>query len=125
MQFEVVDEELAPFLACLCMGVLHAIGTRAVPAEVGIWSLGPTWAVRLEGKIPEGIRDVIYQTDELDVLEGLGTPEELAAVCTDLIAQLRSELLKIEDPTWRMWMVQGGERVPYPWSGVSHAEEEE
>lgn len=100
LRIEVAEPHLPAFFACLCLGTLHAIRARVIPPQVGIWALGPPWAAKLDGRVPDSIRDVLYETDEISAMAKLGTPQDVNAMLDDMIQRLDTALRGIEEARW-------------------------
>lgn len=100
LRIEIAEPDLSAFFACLCLGTLHGIRAHVIPPEVGIWALGPPWAERLSGRVPDSIRDVIYETDEISAMAEIGTPQHLRKMLVDMIQRVETGLRDIEEPRW-------------------------
>jgi len=100
LRIEIAEPHLSAFFGCLCLGTLHAIRAQVIPPQVGIWALGPPWAERLDGRVPDSIRDVLYETDEISAMAKLGTHQDLREMLDDMIQRVESGLRDVEEPRW-------------------------
>lgn len=115
LRMEIWERDLPAFFACLCLGMLHAIREGTIPAEVGIWALGPPWADRLKGRVPGGVRGVLYETDEIEVGDHRVGHEDVNARLDKMISRLNQELRRMPDTRWTMHPVSAeGTTSPWP-----------
>ncbi len=107
IKLQITEDELPAFITFLGIGILSAIRDKAVPSEVGIWTVGRPliWEFLVEQpQVPKDVIKVFRMADELSAIEKL-LPNEFDAKVQELINQLETELAKIKDPTWQIrWL---------------------
>lgn len=107
-RMQISEEQLSAFIIYLALGVLQTILERAVPSEVGIWTLGaPQMWSEFEGNshISQEVIDTLQACDELSALQELA-PEKFEDEVKKLIKRLHNELSKIPDPIWSIkWTI--------------------
>jgi hypothetical protein len=100
----VAKGQLDAFVICLAIGTLQAIRSKTIPAEAGIWTLGPPrfWKPLAEhALISQGVLEVLQTCDELSAVEIL-RPDQFEDVVTELLNKLTTELKKVDDPVWQV-----------------------
>lgn len=96
-----VDESVTSFFASLALGLLQSIRNDAVPAKVGIWSLGhPAVWEKLQDTVPARLINVLKQCDELTTMKKLFTPEVFDVEISLMIGELEGLLRSLDDPQW-------------------------
>lgn len=97
-------DNINSLLACLGLGVLHAIRNGILPPTYGVWTLGmPRVIEPLEQtpSISEKILAVFQQFDELGAIKEL-IPGEYDLIINGLIKDLESELSKFRNQLWEI-----------------------
>lgn len=104
MHCQMGEDDLPAFVAYLALGPLEAIRAGAVPASVGIWTLGRpiSWKPLEDAQlVPQAIIDVLRTSDELAAIQKL-VPHAFDATVSDLIERLHTALKEMPCQTWRV-----------------------
>ena len=88
LELQIQEENIDFYVASLAMGILVGVRQGAIPAEVGIWSLGrPVFREAIESSsVSISLKGVLNAFDELDAAQSLGL--DVVSICHRLISEL-------------------------------------
>lgn len=115
MKFEISEEDIPAFLACIGLGTLEAIRSGTVSPEIGIWTLArPEFIMPFQNRalVPRDVLDVLQTCDELPALQKL-LPANYDEIVGNLIERLQGSLRHLDSANWRITWVTEPEYTPW------------